>query len=272
MYVDTDDYEALNARICQVLEQLQDASCLAACRRRGTLVAKLYELSAYCDHRVSALQEGERQLQQRQSALTVDYLTRHVNSYLIKPGAGRVHLVGMLGAGVGGSFRFDAVEATLSSSVSILSATLNARVGEVALKGQAHASLLDADGDFDPQLIVYAQASATLAQASLTLKGGNSLLGASVRASGSLGVAYAEAEAVLSAQEQTLKLKAGAAAVQGEVQCAFELFGAKVTITGSGSLGSAQAELTYSHKNREWEFGSKLGFIAGLGFHVKVEY
>ncbi|MFR9254156.1 MAG: hypothetical protein ACLVJ6_00660 [Merdibacter sp.] len=42
--------------------------------------------------------------------------------------------VGMLGAGVGGSFRFDAVEATLSSSVSILSATLNARVGEVALK------------------------------------------------------------------------------------------------------------------------------------------
>ena len=67
-------------------------------------------------------------------------------------------------------------------------------------------------------------------------------------------------------------LKAGAAAVQGEVQCAFELFGAKVTITGSGSLGSAQAELTYSHKNREWEFGSKLGFIAGLGFHVKVEY
>ena len=29
MYVDTDDYEALNARICQVLQQLQDASCLA---------------------------------------------------------------------------------------------------------------------------------------------------------------------------------------------------------------------------------------------------
>ncbi|MFR9254157.1 MAG: hypothetical protein ACLVJ6_00665 [Merdibacter sp.] len=103
------------------------------------------------------------------------------------------------------------------------------------------------------------------------LKGGNSLLGLGP------GKRFAErclcrGEAVLSAQEQTLKLKAGAAAVQGEVQCAFELFGAKVTITGSGSLGSAQAELTYSHKNREWEFGSKLGFIAGLGFHVKVEY
>ena len=47
-------------------------------------MAKLYELSAYCDQRVSALQEGERQLQQRQSSLTVYYLTRHVNSYLIK--------------------------------------------------------------------------------------------------------------------------------------------------------------------------------------------
>lgn len=24
--------------------------------------------------------------------------------------------------------------------------------------------------------------------------------------------------------------------------------------------------------NREWEFGSKLGFIAGLGFKIKVSY
>ena len=43
-------------------------------------------------------------------------------------------------------------------------------------------------------------------------------------------------------------------------------------MTGSGSIGSAEANLTYHRSAKEWEFGSKLGFIAGLGFKVKVEY
>lgn len=30
--------------------------------------------------------------------------------------------------------------------------------------------------------------------------------------------------------------------------------------------------MSYRHKNREWEFGSKLGFIAGTGFRLKVSY
>ena len=34
----------------------------------------------------------------------------------------------------------------------------------------------------------------------------------------------------------------------------------------------AEEEVSFSHKNREWEFGSKLGFIAGLGFKVNVTY
>ena len=28
--------------------------------------------------------------------------------------------------------------------------------------------------------------------------------------------------------------------------------------------------LSYRHRNREWEFGSKLGFIAGTGFKVNA--
>ncbi len=272
MYADTADYEALNACVRQALQYLQSAACMARLPAKGRLVEKLNALSAYCDYRVQSLLQGERQLQQQQSSLDVRYWNFSHSAYFVKPGSGRVHRLGMLGTGIGGSVHISAVKAVFTSQLSIVTATLSARVGDLAVKGEAHASLLDKEGNFDPQLVAYAGISATLAQASLSLQSGSSLIGASAKASVSVGVAYAEAQAVLSKEEQTLKLKAGAAAVEGEVQCAFELFGAKITLTGSGSLGSAQAEMTYSHKNREWEFGSKLGFIAGAGFHVKVEY
>ena len=114
-------------------------------------MAKLYELSAYCDHRVSALQEGERQLQQRQSALTVDYLTRHVNSYLIKPGAGRVHRVACWEPGSVGRFVLMRWRHAVFQRFDPLCDAERTR-GRGGAQRSAHASLLDADGDFAPQL------------------------------------------------------------------------------------------------------------------------
>jgi hypothetical protein len=64
----------------------------------------------------------------------------------------------------------------------------------------------------------------------------------------------------------------GAAALRGECSAAFSLFGVTVTMTGSASLLSTEASMTYRHKNREWEFGTSLGFIAGLGFNWKISY
>ena len=77
---------------------------------------------------------------------------------------------------------------------------------------------------------------------------------------------------LLTKNEQTLRLKAGAAAISGEAQCVLHIFGAKVTLSASASLGSAEAEFVYSNSSREWEFGSKLGFIAGLGFRIKISF
>ncbi|WP_294729767.1 hypothetical protein [uncultured Faecalibaculum sp.] len=95
---------------------------------------------------------------------------------------------------------------------------------------------------------------------------------AALNLKGEAGALYAKAEAVLSAQEQSLDLAVGAAAFRGECSLAFSLFGATITLTGEGSIGSCEASMSYRHKNREWEFGSKLGFIAGTGFRLKVSY
>ena len=83
---------------------------------------------------------------------------------------------------------------------------------------------------------------------------------------------YRIAEAIFNLNEQTLDLGVGGSALKGEVEAAFHVFGAKVTLTGQGSVGSAELNMSYHHSNREWEFGSKLGFIVGTGFKVKVQY
>lgn len=121
----------------------------------------------------------------------------------------------------------------------------------VTLKGEASASLLSVSGIY--------QVSAGPASAVLNVKG-------------EAGAVYARAEAVLSVEEQSLEVGIGGAAVRGECSLAFSLAGCTITLTGQGSVGNAEASLSYHHRNREWEFGSKLGFIAGLGFKVKVNY
>ena len=120
--------------------------------------------------------------------------------------------------------------------------------------------------------MLYAGAQAALLQAGAEVWTGGSLIGASASAEGTAGYAYAEAEAVLSKEEQTIHAGAGVCALRGEVRCVLKIFNVRITLTGSGSIGSAEAEVSFSHKNREWEFGSKLGFIAGLGFKVNVTY
>ncbi|MGN1276880.1 MAG: hypothetical protein ACI4UK_07820 [Floccifex sp.] len=123
---------------------------------------------------------------------------------------------------------------------------------------------------FDPSLQLNATVDASLLEGNASLKIGNSSIYAKGSAKGYVGVAYAKTKAIVSVDEQTFSLGAGIAALKGSVSCSFHVFGASITLTGSGSIGSMEADLEYSHKNREWEFGSKLGFICGLGFKVKV--
>ena len=75
-----------------------------------------------------------------------------------------------------------------------------------------------------------------------------------------------------SAKEQSFEAGVGVAALRGETRCVLNILGAKVTLTAQGSVGSAEANFSYHFSSREWEIGSKLGFIAGLGFKINVSY
>ncbi|MBB5183584.1 hypothetical protein [Catenisphaera adipataccumulans] len=148
---------------------------------------------------------------------------------------------------------------------------INADVGAVDLKGKAEASLFK-NKKLYPHLELTGKASASVLSGTVYANAGNQWLRGHAHATGQVGTVYANAEAVLSPDEQTFDLGVGAAALRGEVETSLSIFGAKVSLTGSGSVGSAEAQISYHHKNREWEFGSHLGFIAGLGFKVNVQY
>lgn len=270
MVIDTATYELIEKKVQQAIRYVEGIAYIGSIKNQ--FMQKLLGLSFYCGYRIQAVQEAERVLQQKQEQMTVSSFTHHFNHYVIKPGSGSVKDAGFFKMGAGAAYRFNTFQTVISKSVSIIKTTLETNILSGVLKAEVQASLFDEEGAIAPQLIGYVGLQAYLAQASLALQSDIPFVKASTKLTGSIGTVYAQAEAVLSKAEQTLSLKAGAAALTGEAQCAFELFGAKVTLTGSLSLGSAEAELTYSHKNKEWEFGSKLGFIAGLGFRIKVEY
>lgn len=270
MYLDTTIYERLDTCIQKAIQYIQSGNCKIASER--AIQEKLTQLSSYCRYRAQSFQQMEQQLIQRQAVLQLTCFAQSTTRYIIKPGMGRVHRVGAIGTGIGGSHRFSVLQACISQSLSIISVSFRTDVLQFSVQGEAHATLLDKDGNIDPQIVAYAGVSAAIAKASFCVDSQLPFIKASAQVNGSFGVAYGEVKAVFSKEEQVLRFKAGAAAVTGEAQCAFEVLGVKVTLSASASLGCAEAELTYEHKNREWEFGSKLGFIAGLGFRVKVEY
>lgn len=103
---------------------------------------------------------------------------------------------------------------------------------------------------FDPRIVLNAESSLALLSSTVNARIGNSKVYASARATGQVGVA----------------------ALRGETRCVLNILGAKVTLTAQGSVGSAEANFSYHFSSREWEIGSKLGFIAGLGFKINVSY
>lgn len=162
----------------------------------------------------------------------------------------------------GASAVYQAEHVTASASVSALQASA---VGYGSLK-------LMKDGQFSPRIKANAKVQGSVlavsSSASVSSLGGS----ASASLCAEAGAVYAGASAVFSPTEASVDLGVGAAAVRGECTIAFTVLGSTITLTGSGSLGSAEASLSFGYKNREWEIGSKLGFIAGLGFKLKVEY
>ena len=125
---------------------------------------------------------------------------------------------------------------------------------------------------FDPRIVLNAESSLALLSSTVNARIGNSKVYASARATGQVGVAYATCKAAFSRKEQSFEAGVGVAALRGETRCVLNILGAKVTLTAQGSVGSAEANFSYPFCSREWEIGSKLGFIAGLGFKINVSY
>ena len=169
------------------------------------------------------------------------------------------------------SFVYTCCQAKGSYASEYINGDVTFKLGDFNAKGKVQCSLWKKK-QFDPKIVFTAGLSASALKANGNLSIGTDSVFGKVEAEGYAGYAYANATAVFTPTEQTFEAGIGAAALKGSVTCSFHLFGSTVTLTGSGSIGSAEANVSYSHKNREWEFGSKLGFICGLGFKVKVNY
>ncbi len=170
---------------------------------------------------------------------------------------------------VGASWSFKEVGAVYQSKY--LNASLQSDLGSIEAEGSCSIGLWK-EGEFDPSLDLEAQLEASLVSCSAQARLGTANAYIQTKATGSIGTVYAKANCTLTKEEQKLEAGVGAAALRGEASLAFSLFGAKITLTAQGSIGSAEANVSYHHKNKEWEFSSKLGFIAGLGFKVNVKY
>lgn len=152
-----------------------------------------------------------------------------------------------------------------------INGTLSAGIGECKAQGNARLALWE-NGQFDPALKLNASASVSAISATGTLKVGTNNVNMQGRVTGTVGTVYAEGHAVVSKDELVFEAGVGAAALRGEAQIAFNIFGFRIIITGSASVGSAEANVSYRYSSREWEFGTKLAFIAGLGFRINVSH
>lgn len=145
------------------------------------------------------------------------------------------------------------------------------RVGSAHVSADAKAMLFK-DGKLDPSLQLKGEVGAMVASASAFAGIGNEYISANGEASVSVGVVGASATAVIRKDEITMKAGVGASAVKGQVKGTFNLFGLKITATGTGDLGSIGASAEFSSKKGEFEFGASGSLLAGLGFKIHVSY
>lgn len=168
-------------------------------------------------------------------------------------------------------FRYTMQEAKIAYQNEWLRSHVGVNLGDIKADAEARCVWFK-NKSFDPDIKLELDADASLASANLRARVGGKKVYADLDARGAVGSLYADCFCILNKKEQSFKAAIGAAAVRGEASVCFNVFGVKITLTGQGSLLSAEANIEYKHANREWMFGSKLGFIAGLGFKIRVNY
>ena len=266
MKVDTDAYKTVASQLSYYINQSPNLKTNDLYYRHAKIQTRLRQLATYFTETSQGLEANETSIKKKYFDPGYFY-----KSSYIKPNLQNILNKDGSVASANLSLNYSYRQCRLSSANKYSSAYIDADVGKFKLKTSAECALYK-DKKFDPKLEVYGNASLSLINGTMGARIGTSNIYAKAYATGQVGTVYATCEGVLSKEEQTLDLGVGASALKGEVEASFNFFGAKVSVTGSGSIGSAEASLTYHHSSKEWEFGSKLGFIAGLGFKVKVSY
>ncbi|MDY3035910.1 MAG: hypothetical protein SOS22_06795 [Absicoccus sp.] len=234
--------------------------------RHQDIVSRLQKISSFCSQSANLYEQKEVSLSNQH--IQKGYFTY---SGSIHPQFDNIYKKAGKTISASGQIRYAASQYAYTKSNAYGYINLDADIGQWKADGTINFHMWK-NKIIDPSVYLYGSTSLSLFSGKVSARIGNSMIHGDVSASGQVGVVYAKAKAVFNAREQTLEMDVGAAALQGEVRSSFHFFDAKITLTGSGSIGSAQANFSYHHKTKEWEFGSKLGFICGLGFKVKVEY
>lgn len=265
MKIDTTNYRRISTRFLSQRKDILYNVNQSTLSRHKLIQNKLKKLSDYFDESATLYEENEI----RQNSFFKDgnfRFNHHTNINLPS-----IVLKGDKKSYLNASMQYSFKEASTAFNNDWIKSNLRLNVGDAKAKVDAEFSLWK-DKKFDPKLKAELDADIALASANLGVRLGTKNLYTNVDARGAIGALYADVECVLSKDEQVFETGIGACALKGEATISFNIFGVKVTLTGEGSIGSAEANISYHHKNKEWEFGSKLGFIAGLGFKIRVNY
>lgn len=165
-----------------------------------------------------------------------------------------------------------ALDMGLSKHMKYMDMSGNLRLGNLEASADAKFQLYNEDDQIDPSVDITAKAIACLGEVNAKAGLGGSIFHVDAEATGRVGTAKAEGEAVINKEQVTLKGEVGLAALQGDVKGTFSFLGMKITLTGSGELGAVGVGAEFSSKSGEVEFGGKASFLAGVGLKVKIEY
>lgn len=145
-----------------------------------------------------------------------------------------------------------------------------AAVGNAEISGEVKGSLFD-DHKFDPYLEARLNAEVSAACGKISAEWGNHFFKSRLSAEAEVGVASANAKAVINKNEVTLSAEVGVAAVKAEASQTFDIFGLKLTVTPSAQIGVGYSG-NFSASSHSVEIGSSISILFGGGLDFKLEW
>ena len=176
------------------------------------------------------------------------------------------------GVCAGGSLAYSFVDVNANYQSKYVNAKLSSDVLRANVAADGRLKFTSDGKTFMPTLIVSAKGSVALLQSGASLSLGTNNIHADFSGNADLGVAYAQAEAVFSLDEITLKGEVGAAAVKVSGKGSISLFGVTVSVTANTSFGSVGIGGEFSAKEGSLSFGADAALLAGVGLKVDIDY